>query len=228
MIVTYSRLGSNGRLGNQLWQIAGTIAVAHEHGYDIRFPAWEYQSWFNMPSDWFRPASGIDATEIADVPEHTRDYLQHFPLIEAHENVIRTYFEPHPNVDISAFANELFPQMSAAVHVRRGDYAETWRGHGMLSREYYLDNWPDGPVLVFSDDPKWCADNLPGHIVHIDPIIDFMLMRQCQRFVISNSSFAWWAAWLADAPTVYPSPWFTDLPSGDMHVPGWDATYRVD
>ena len=228
MIVTYSRLGSNGRLGNQLWQIAGTIAVAFDNDYEIRFPEWEYTSWFNIPPEWFGSSAGIESTEIANVPEHTRDYLQHYPLLVSWECLIRKYFQPHPDVNISEFENQYRPSTAAAVHVRRGDYAEAWRGHGMLSREYYLDNWPDGRVLVFSDDPQWCRDNLPGEIVHINPIVDFMLMRQCQQFVISNSSFAWWAAWLGKRPTVYPDPWFTDLPSGDMHVPGWETTYRVD
>jgi hypothetical protein len=27
---------------------------------------------------------------------------------------------------------------------------------------------------------------------------DFWLMRQCQHFIIGNSTFAWWAAWLGE------------------------------
>lgn len=224
--VTYSRLGSNGRFGNQLWQIAGTIAVAQEHGFDIRLPAWEYASSFNMPTEWFSGPTGIEATRIANLPECARDYLQHFPLIAAHEAIIREAFQPNSSMNISTLEAKYEPANATAVHVRRGDYAETWRGHGMLTLDFYRDNWPEGRVLVFSDEPEWCAVNLPGEVVHIDAITDFMLMRQCQAFLISNSSFAWWAAWLADKPTTYPTPWFTELPTGDMHVPGWQATER--
>jgi len=225
-IVTYSRLGVNGRFGNQLWQIAGTIAVAREHGYQPRFPAWEPAEWFTMPREWFQPEPGIESTTLADVPDCTRDYLQHYPLIAPHETALLNYFQHNPERDITELVDRYDPSTAAAVHVRRGDYAQEWRGHGMLTLDYYLNYWPEGRVLIFTDDPAWCADNLPGETVHIDPITDFMLMRQCSSFLISNSSFAWWAAWLADKPTTYPTPWFTGLQTGDMHVPGWTAVQR--
>ena len=228
MIVTYSRLGSNGRLGNQLWQIAGTIAVAFDHDHAVRFPQWEHQSWFNIPQEWFNASPGIESTDIANVPEHTRDYLQHYPLLVPWECLLRKYFQPGAGVDIAQFENKFSPHTAAAVHVRRGDYAEAWRGHGMLSRDYYLENWPKGRVLVFSDDPQWCSDNLPGEVVHINPIVDLMLMRQCQEFLISNSSLAWWGAWLANRPTIYPEPWFVNAPVGSIAVPGWKAVPRAD
>jgi hypothetical protein len=218
----------NGRFGNQLWQIAGTLAVAWENNDKPTFPEWPYAHWFNMPPEWFRGAHGIESTTLADVPECTRDYLQHWPLLQPWQSLLLKYFQKNANVDISKFEFQYCPQTASAVHVRRGDYAEQWRGHGMLSRDYYMNNWPNGRVLVFTDDPQWCSENLPGEIVHISPIIDFMLMRQCHAFVISNSSFAWWSAWLAQRPTVYPSPWFKDLLSGDIAPRDWLAVPRVD
>lgn len=226
-MITYSRLGNNGRLGNQLWQIAGTLAVAYDNDTDPVFPAWSYVDDFNVPREWFTGQSGDEAsTFFDDVP--WRDYLQHYPLIEPYADLMRDVFSPRHPERFEDLRSELRPDLSAAVHVRRGDYAETWRGHGMLSREWYLDNWPSGRVLVFSDDPQWCRDNLPGQMAHFDAVTDLFLMSMCDRLLISNSSFAWWGAFLADAPTRYPDPWFTFALIGDMAVDGWQAVPRAD
>ena len=37
-MITYSRLGLNGRFGNQLFQFAGTIGIAEKNGFDVVFP----------------------------------------------------------------------------------------------------------------------------------------------------------------------------------------------
>ncbi len=100
------------------------------------------------------------------------------------------------------------PETCSAVHVRRGDYAEEWRGHGMLPAEWYLRVWPRGRVLVFSDEPEWCEHHLPGEVVHSEDWMDLILMSMCQEFTISNSSFAWWAAWTSGKHTFAPTPWF--------------------
>jgi hypothetical protein len=109
-------------------------------------------------------------------------------------------------------------QPSVAIHVRRGDFAndpKTLALHGLCSLEYYcnaallLKEWLGSPrFLVFSDDPDWCRSKLilPWDTEYIgnsdfnDPTIDFNLMTQCEHFVNANSSFSWWAAWLAENP----------------------------
>ena len=226
-MITYRRLGANGRLGNQLWQIASTVAVALNHDTEPMFPAWDYSEFFNVPNEWFQGAAGQESTDyFAFAP--WRDYLQHYPIIERHAELLREVFKPRNPIDLEPFIHAVAPWDAAAVHVRRGDYGEAWRGHGMLSREWYLDNWPTGRVLVFSDEPLWCAQNLPGEVVHFDEVTDFFLMSLCRELVISNSSFAWWSAFLSDADVTYPDPWFVSTPVGNMSVPGWTAVPRAD
>src|SRR6478609_11437323 len=45
-MLTNSRLGSRGNLGNQLFQIASVIGIAKKHQQDYMFPEWKYAVYF--------------------------------------------------------------------------------------------------------------------------------------------------------------------------------------
>ena len=57
-------------------------------------------------------------------------------------------------------------------------------------------------VLVFSDDPAWCREHLDGPRVTVvdleDTMLTFAAMQHCDHFIIGNSTFSWWAAWLGE------------------------------
>lgn len=133
---------------------------------------------------------------------------------------------------------------SVAVHIRRGDYinhAAAARIHGVCEPHYYHDavRWlaqriPEVQLFVFSDDMAWVRAQfdfgLPTVFVdtgpQASPLQDFALMRACRHHVISNSTFSWWAAWLADAPeqtVVAPQRWFVDesIPAQDVVPERW-------
>ena len=105
------------------------------------------------------------------------------------------------------------------LHIRRGDYLINSANHHNLSLEYYeqaLKYFPKHQqVVIFSDDPEWCLEQL----LFVDdrfivsegngPYHDLYLMTQCSDFIISNSTYSWWGAWLADTGTVIaPHVWF--------------------
>ena len=91
--------------------------------------------------------------------------------------------------------------------------------HHNLSLEYYekaLSYFPrDQQVVIFSDDTEWCMEQL---LFVDDRFIvsegngsyhDLYLMTKCSDFIISNSTYSWWGAWLANKGTVIaPDTWF--------------------
>jgi hypothetical protein len=62
-------------------------------------------------------------------------------------------------------------------------------------------------IFIFSDDISWAQKNLGALNVgkgsvrvvdEADSMRSFYLMRRCRHFIIANSTFSWWAAWLGE------------------------------
>jgi len=113
---------------------------------------------------------------------------------------------------------------AVCVHVRRGDYVTSER-HGLCGLDYYREAmaWLQARMsglefFVFSDDPAWVAAHFPRngavtlvtHNTGRADAEDLRLMMQCRHFVIANSTFSWWGAWLGQAPgklVIAPKRW---------------------
>ena len=108
-----------------------------------------------------------------------------------------------------------------ALHVRRGDYVINSENHFNLPLEYYeaaLKHFDDNRnVLVFSDDPKWCHEQSifddDRFIIseNEDNRVDLCLMSLCNDFIIANSTYSWWGAWLSsnkNKKVIAPVQWF--------------------
>ena len=108
-----------------------------------------------------------------------------------------------------------------AIHIRRTDYIMNQANHHNLSLKYYetalkeFDS--DRNVIVFSDDSKWCKEQdlfQDDRFVvseNTDNRIDLCLMSLCSDFIIANSSFSWWGAWLSankEKKVIAPQQWF--------------------
>ena len=120
------------------------------------------------------------------------------------------------------------------LHIRRTDFL-TNPNHNFVGLEYYkkaLENFNDSTnVLVLSDDPKWCheqslfqddrfmiSDSESGYI-------DMCLMSMCTDYIIANSSFSWWAAWLGNrGKVIAPKNWFPDnKDTSDLYCTNWEV-----
>jgi len=132
---------------------------------------------------------------------------------------------------------------SVNLCVRRGDYVTDPKAnqtHGLCSLDYYyrcverIGSQIKCPqFFVFSDDVKWCRNNLKVKypINYVDhqqdkPHENLRLMSFCKYHIIPNSSFAWWGAWLApyrDKIVFAPEKWFarSDINSKGMIPDNW-------
>ncbi len=159
------------------------------------------------------------------------------------ESTIRNDFslKELPLQNIQDKAHEIKNTDSVCIHVRRGDY---------VGNPFYdvtdLDFYKKGidlirsqknisKIYVFSDDIDWCKENLKFDIetFFVDDSFNgdknegtMYLMSFCKNFVISNSTFAWWGAWLApssDKIVVCPKRWFGDdiIDTSDLIPKEW-------
>jgi hypothetical protein len=100
---------------------------------------------------------------------------------------------------------------TVAVHIRRGDY--TGSGNELPFTYYqnaidYMAEKLNGnlQLFIFSDDLQYvrqnCSFSHRAFFVNEDHSLndfeEFLLMSECRHFIIANSSFSWWAAWLSN------------------------------
>lgn len=127
-----------------------------------------------------------------------------------------------------------------AVHARFGDYKNL--DHMHIASHYYRQSLSflearekQLPIVVFSDEPAR-ARKLPvwegltnlsfvGPAPHMKPIEHLLLMSSAPKIVTANSTFSWWAGYLARSPAqkvVFPRPWAADRDDvADFIPPGW-------
>jgi hypothetical protein len=101
---------------------------------------------------------------------------------------------------------------SVCVTIRRGDFLldQFIKSFYICTPEYFkkgiekINNIIKNPqYIVFSDDIEWCKKNMsfPEGTVYEsgnDPIYEkIRLMYSCKNFIISNSTFSWWAQYLS-------------------------------
>ncbi|OIK55890.1 alpha-1,2-fucosyltransferase [Oenococcus oeni] len=129
---------------------------------------------------------------------------------------------------------------SICVSIRRGDYAnnEKIRDKYLVTDDNYYyesvnrirDKYHSVSIILFSDDINWVKQNMKfkGNVYYesgSDPVWEKMrLMSLCKHFVLSNSSFSWWAQYLSQNSNkiVYaPKLWYKDGRKSDIYMNNW-------
>ena len=246
-MISFSKIGSFGRLGNQLFQIAAAHGLARKNSDIAKFYKWEYSDFFKTPINQSLISSEIagiysePAFNFKEIPYRRGidlvGYFQTEKYFSHCKEDIRNIFEF--NESLIKQGDELFIENSCSVHVRRTDYLNVAEYHPFPGLEYYknaMNLMRDSGVnkfVFFSDDIGWCKDNfgLNDSISYAEGntnIRDLYLMSKCRHNIIANSSFSWWGAWLnknEDKIVIAPSVWFGPAKKGtitdDLYCEGW-------
>jgi hypothetical protein len=210
-----------GRIGNQMFQIAATIAHAVKNGFEYKFPTetinpkvWDIHP-FDLPI--------ISADEYEKIETMQEISFRYHGLPPKWDNIkLDGYYQSY------LYFEDIIPRLqkafkipnvthwnSIAVHVRRGDYLKYSDKHPVLPLSYYISaikyivserNWKpdDFEIIVYSDDYEYCINNFTkeniGYHCHVKfsgdehPVNDLYAMTMAQDIIIANSSFSYWAA----------------------------------
>jgi hypothetical protein len=186
------------------------------------------------------------ATEFTEISalhypgKYLKGYLQSPKYFQDYAADIKRLLEPsHDNLK---FIQEKYEHLLnnkdrvVVVHARRTDYLRNQdiiNFHGPLGVDYYkqalniISNKVENPIfLLASDDPLFWKDiiNCDGIQLNNYYILDneneintIVLLQQFENFIIANSTFSWWCAWLSNNPkyVIAPSKWFG--PTGPKH-----------
>jgi hypothetical protein len=241
-MISFSNLGSLGRLGNQMFQYAALKGLAEHHQvpYNLPLNAPLYNC-FKIP----KVCQKVIEPQIME-----RFYEFDKELFYHSQGDLYGYFQTekyfsHIEDDIRKdfrfcdiiyntcihYRTHTLPKEVIALHIRRGDYL-TDPNFVLLDLDYYmnaLEYFPDLEVMIVSDDIEWCKKQFKSQRFRFslsnNPFIDLCLMSLCDYHIISNSSFSWWGSWLAKSKkTIAPKKWF----GGDYSLWNTKDLYRKD
>jgi len=219
-----------GRLGNNLFMIANAYARAMDGNRELYLCRKDLNyndnytenilSKFNY-IDEFPNSRNINPVNLSDTePNIFSGYFQSERYFEKYSSDIKSLFGP-----TEEFVNRmrveipiLFSNNVTAIHIRRGDYLNLSNYHPTVSAEYITEaikHVPNEYYLIASDDIPWCKEN-----IHLENTIysegyssheQLWILSLCKDFVIANSSFSWWGAYLSlneNKIVVAPETWF--------------------
>lgn len=153
---------------------------------------------------------------------------------------LQKMFPKYPSEQFLTLLSKAKKVTPIVVQVRLTDYIQE-DSFGNLSSQYYdytIGKIPKEisatyPIWLFSDDPTAAHSMLTAgqkrdlFVVPSDLSAseNLELMKYGSAYVIANSSFGWWAAYLKKDKTAKvfaPSPWFANLPEPrDLFPPEW-------
>jgi hypothetical protein len=217
-MITFIKLEKKGNLGNQLFQIASTIGIALENNQEYCFPKWSFNSYFE---------NQLPVLEHQEFIPYYEENFHFEPIFFDKKNYnLEGWFqsESYFHVDKTKFFFEfkrdfieklklefrdLFTKKTILISIRRGDFVDQ-KDYFQLPINFYLNalienfkDWKNCNLLILSDDINYCKFHFSFlknafFAENLNAIEQLALSSLCDDFIISNSTFSWWCAWLGE------------------------------
>lgn len=238
--------GLGGRLGNNMFMVAHAYSKALEFNKQMVIAkdqlVYEGNDYSQNIFSKFEFIDKFDDNQNCNPPVPSDDkhtiyvgYYQNEQYFEKYSENIKELFGP-PLEFINRIRTEIpviFNTEVTVINVRRGDYLYYPNYHPVVSPEYIfkaLHLVPSKKYLIASDDIPWCKEHLNLHnAIYLEgwkSHEQLWIMSMCHHFIISNSSFSWWAAYLSRHPwktVIAPETWF-----GPEAPQDWSYMYCKD
>lgn len=164
-------------------------------------------------------------------------YFQNKKYFDQIRNILLEEFQvKDPVMEVNKkIYNDIMRTNSVCLHIRRGDYVNN-STHEVCDLNYYKKaielmnkKIENARFFVFSDDIEWVKENIKGknfvYVENNNPAYeDLRLMYSCKNFIISNSSFSWWAQYLSknnEKVVIAPSRWYKTNDQYDLKEKKW-------
>ena len=173
-------------------------------------------------------------------------YFQSHNYSDSINSEIKKIRVANPGRELLQVMQDAERDLPLVVHFRFGDYLKEDQ-FGEPSNQYYRDAinemWSTGAyrkIWVFSDEIERAKCKFPSeflsHVRWMENIDDssastLEAMRFGKGYVIANSTFSWWGAYLShtnQAEVIAPSPWFQGMNSPDGLIPeNWQLRHSL-
>lgn len=219
-MITFSKIGKKGNLGNQLFQIASTIGLAVKNNHEFAFSEWKYQDYFKNKL----PLSSSEASGFVCIKEDS--YCHHEWNLSTENYDLEGWLQTEKYFDkeftkyyfhfsdslierIRNQYNNVFKKRTILISIRRGDfvnhpdYFQTPIKYYLNSLAEFFPDWDSCNLVILSDDVNYCK----FHFSFLENAFfgdglneteQLCLGSLCDDFIISNSTFSWWTAWLGE------------------------------
>jgi len=218
-MLIFSNLGKKGNFGNHLFQIASTIGIATKNGHEYAFPKWQYAPYFNFNFPLYDPKIKYQVLQehgyhysdltISDGNYDLNGWFQSEKYFNKEAVRACFKFKPENIIEVKERYKGVLSKKNILISVRRGDFVNN-PYYFQLDYSYYFlgilknfSDWKERALIFTSDDINYCKKHfkfLPNavFIEKSNTVEQLILGSLCDDFVISNSTFSWWLAWLGE------------------------------